>query len=99
MTNFTGCLKRQNQYLDLPEKTAVFFDANWNPNLLPNDEAILELFFDPETSTYCVRPLKRLAVCLPSGQPLGPERQYHLRRQSALSFHPLELNSETVELL
>lgn len=99
MTNFTGCLKRQNQYLDLPEKTSVFFDSNWKPNLLPHKEAILELFFDPETEVYCVRPLKHLSVFLPSGQPLGTERQYHLRRQSILSFHPLEAPEESVVLL
>lgn len=99
MTNFTGCLKRKNQYLDLPEKVSVFFDSNWNPNLLLNDEAILELFFDPETKAYCVTPLKPLAVFLPSGQPLGPNRQYHLRRQSVLSFRPLTPDEDIVELL
>ena len=97
MTNFTGCLKRQNLYLDLPLKTAVFFSKNWEPNLLSSEEAVLELFFDPETEAYCVMPLKYLSVFLASGQPLGTQRQYHLRRKTTLSLDPTESNG--VELL
>lgn len=97
MTNFTGCLKHQNLYLDLPEKTAVFFDQNWEPNLLPSEEAVLELFFDPNTEAYCVMPLKHLSVFLTSGQPLGTQRQYHLRRKTTLSLDPSGANG--VELL
>ncbi|MDE5758752.1 MAG: hypothetical protein K2H85_09110 [Allobaculum sp.] len=97
MTNFNGCLKRQNLYLDLPPKTAVFFSKTWEPNLIPSEEAVLELFFDPETEAYCVIPLKHLSVFLVSGQPLGTQRQYHLRRKTILSLDPT--GSNEVELL
>lgn len=78
--------KAAKSLLGFTPNDSRFFDQNWQPNLLPSEDAVLELFFDPATQAYCVMPLKHLSVFLSSGQPLGTQRQYHLRRRTILSL-------------
>lgn len=89
---YNGCLRKSGQYLDLRGPMAVFFDRDWNASLSRSDDSVLAIFYRDPESLYTVLPFEPMTVFLPSGQPLGADRQYHLPRQSkiCLASHPAE---------
>lgn len=97
MNSYNGCLSRDSRFLDLEGKTAVFIGPDWSASLQKTPEAEAEIFYCGPEQTYCFTPLKNRVFFLRSGQPLGANRQYHLRRGTAL--YQESVNSEPAVLL
>lgn len=87
MNNYRGCVEKNGKYLDLQGKTAVFIDTDWKASLLKPDNAVLILFYLSDEHLYVVQPLRPMTVCLPSGQPLGINKQYFLPRGSQITLN------------
>lgn len=47
---------------------------------------LAQIYYIPQYSEYCVRPLQKLSVFMESGQPLGNVREYYLPRKTKIYF-------------
>lgn len=80
LQSFRGCLERNGKFLNLDGLMAVYLSSDWSASLERTEQSSVIIFFDSSRQLYVVEPLRAAAVFLPSGQPLGRNKQYHLRR-------------------
>lgn len=64
------------------DKEEVFFYQDEELSFSPYkvEQPLVGIFYNKEKEEYCIEPYRNKAVFLPSGQPLGKGKQYHVPR-------------------
>ena len=74
-----------SQVYPMKERVPVYFGRDSQKRLMIMEqknmqEVEAEVYYVAEYQEYCVKPMRKLAVFLESGQPLGAGREYRLPR-------------------
>lgn len=97
MAHFHGALKGLEGIYDkkiygLEEKLPVYFVRDGEQVFVSEkkeEDTLAEVYYISEYGEYCLTPKKRRACILESGQPLGPDRHYYLKRGTRIGVNGL----------